>query len=703
MNFLYPGFLFALFAVAIPLIIHLFHFRKYKKIDFSNVAFLSAIQEQRSSKEKLKNWLILICRMLVVTFLVLAFAQPYWSAESSNLDSGSRNVRIYIDNSYSMDAVNKEGSLLDEAKRHAKEIVRGFSPNDRFQLLTNDFEGKHQRLMSAEDILQAIDQVRISAASRTLQQVIYRQEAVFKGVGNRYSYVLSDFQKGFLGKGGLQIDPHTQVFLIQLAASNLPNVTVDSLWLLSPVHQEDATETLVVRLKNYGDETAKNIPLYLTVNKVQKAIRHLTVAGGETLQDTLSFGGLKAGWQNGVVQIKDFPLTFDDQMYFSFNVGVHQNVLSINGTKVNRYIHALFSSDAHFNLHEMLEDNIQYAGWTNYNLIVLNGLTQLSSGLSTALRAFVVAGGTVVIFPNMEVDIPAYGRFLGALGLPPVYERDTVPVKANRIELQSPLFKDVFEQLPLQETSRQSPRQQTPQLPARQQRSPQQQPQQIDLPQVNRYFIWNTPGNIPKEDLLALPGDRPFFVRYPQQKGQFFVSASGLEPKDGNLSVHPLFVPLLYKIAFSAMPGQRAYYIAAQDQRIEMGGLPVGAGKTLKLKADGLEILPELRQEGGLTWVYLADQVKTPGFYTLTAADSLMALLAFNDKRSESDMHYDTTSELRKIATAGKVSVIRANATPLLTRIMGKNKGMELWKLCLILALVFIAAEIGFIRFYHIK
>ncbi len=165
MNFLYPGFLFALLTVAIPVIIHLFNFRKFKKVYFSNVAFLKEVKEQNSSREKVKNLLILLCRILAIVFLVLAFARPFLPS-GSKIDQNRGNiVSIYIDNSYSMEAVNKEGSLLDEAKRKAKEIVKAFQINDRFQLLTNDFEGKHQRLLNGDELLQAVDEVKIFCES----------------------------------------------------------------------------------------------------------------------------------------------------------------------------------------------------------------------------------------------------------------------------------------------------------------------------------------------------------------------------------------------------------------------------------------------------------------------------------------------------------------------------------------------------------
>ena len=52
MTFLYPSFLFGLFALAIPVIIHLFNFRRTKKIYFSNTLFLKKVKEASSSKLK---------------------------------------------------------------------------------------------------------------------------------------------------------------------------------------------------------------------------------------------------------------------------------------------------------------------------------------------------------------------------------------------------------------------------------------------------------------------------------------------------------------------------------------------------------------------------------------------------------------------------------------------------------------------------
>lgn len=675
MNFLYPGFLFALFAVAIPVIIHLFNFRKFKRVYFSNVAFLKEIKEQTSSQEKLKNLLILLCRILAIIFLVFAFAKPYLPTQNKIDASKGNVVSIYIDNSYSMEAVNKEGSLLDEAKRKAREVVKAFEINDRFQLLTNDFEGKHQRLLNGEEFLQAVDEVKISSASKKLQQVINRQQAIFKGTANRFAYVISDYQHGFVGDELIKTDPNTNISIIKLDGNNLPNVAVDSVWLLSPVHQPNNTEKLVIQLRNYGDEDAKNIAVKLEINNQQKAISSLNIAAGKTALDTLSYSGLSLGWQKGKISIKDFPLTFDDQLNFSFNVNKEQKILAINGAQSGRYIKALFGADSYFNLTEMPEANINYSALQNYSLIILNELSNPPSGLAQELKAYIKNGGSVLIFPDLNANPQVYSTFLTSLNLPAVAELNTKPIKVSGIEIKHPLFKDVFENLP----------------------------KNLDLPQVNRYFSYANNSKDIKEDLLSLPANQFFFAKFSKGSGAFFLAATGLNADDTNFAKNTLFVPLLYKIAFASVREQPIYYVTTQSNTLEVAKTNVGTNQSLKLVADGFEIIPEISQANGKTLLYTADQIKTAGFYEVKQSDSTLAVVAFNDNRVESDMHFDERAQLEKLFAKKQVTFLDQKSDSVANAIHSKNSGTELWKLCLILSLVFLAAEILLIRFYHTK
>ena len=127
MQFVHPEILWALLALTIPVIIHLFHFRRFKKVYFTNVKFLKEIKDEKSARRRLRNLLILLFRLLAYSAIIFAFAQPFIS-EDKTAKKGLNNVSIFIDNSFSMMAASEDVPLLAKAKRKKlyffiKEIV----------------------------------------------------------------------------------------------------------------------------------------------------------------------------------------------------------------------------------------------------------------------------------------------------------------------------------------------------------------------------------------------------------------------------------------------------------------------------------------------------------------------------------------------------------------------------------------------------
>jgi hypothetical protein len=672
MNFLYPGFLFALLTIAIPIVIHLFNFRKFKKVYFSNVQFLKEAKEQNSSREKLKHLLVLFSRILAIVFLVFAFARPFVSSEKT-INPALRNlVSIYIDNSYSMETVNKEGSLLDEAKRKTKEILGNYGLNDQFQLLTNDFEGKHQRQVGKDEFIQQLDDIKISSASRSLQQVISRLQAGAKNT-NHVSYLLSDFQKNFSGTLPIQADSNSAITFIKLNANSIPNISADSLWSLSPVHQSNQSERIVVRLRNFGDEDAKDIPIKLSINGQQKAIGNVAVPAGKSITDTLNFSGLNVGWQKGLLTIKDYPLTFDDKLNFSFKVGKEMNILHITGDQSQTYVRSLFAADSYFKLTEMPEGNIKYASFPSYSLIIVTGLKEPSSGLAQQLKSYVQSGGSVVIFPDLNAGASRYSSFLTALSLPAVEQLNAGDPVSTTLDLKNELFKDVFDQVP----------------------------KNLDLPVVNKYFSYASPNTSSRHDVLQLPLNKFLLARYSIAAGKIYLSSSSLDSKDGNLARHPVFVPIMFKIAFGSSRAFPLYYATGTSEVLESQKINLLRNQSLKLRSGQFEAIPDIRQTPGSTLLYVADQIKTPGFYDLIKGDSTLAVMAFNDNRIESDMHYSSDAALAQLFGKQKINIFNSKKDAQSLQVTATSNSQELWKLCVILALVFLVIEILLVRFFN--
>lgn len=675
MRFLSPGFLFALLTIAIPVIIHLFNFRKFRKVYFSNVRFLKDVQLQTSSRQHLKERIILASRILAITFLVLAFARPYIPVSDEQNASGYHVISVFIDNSMSMELRNREGTLLEEAKRRAKELSSAYGINDRFQLLTNDFEGKYHRLLSIEDFRDAVDEVRISPVHKDLNQILSRQKEIFINEPNasKTVYLISDFQKNMLPEAVSVADSTYKLRLIRLKATEQTNISVDSVWFQSSIHKPGDSEKLIVRLINHSDEPATAIPLKLSINGKQKAIGTVNIPSRSHALDTLSFSGLSSGWQEAEIEIKDYPVIFDDKFFFSFQVQGSMPVLIINGESENPYLNAVYRSDSFFKFKNSAAGNINYAGLNTYPLIILNELKEISDGLAQQLKSGISRGTNLIVFPYLADDQLELKKLLQVLGTDIPVQLIDKESKVSSLNIQHPVFQGVFDQVP----------------------------QRIDLPVAKRYVRYSSQSRLSKVNLMEFQGGVPFFSEYRLGSGKIYLSAVSLNAETSNFARHSVFVPVMFQTALLSLRNQNLFNKLNAEQMIELPKITLNPNQTLKLRAGDFEAIPDLRQNENFSQLYIADQIKQSGNYQLFKSDSLMAVLSFNDAGTESDMSFASGREIESKFPGQNIDLIEPESASIQNEIKSINQGLSLWKVCLILALLFFAAEILLIRFYN--
>jgi hypothetical protein len=663
MRFLSPGFLFALLTIVIPVIIHLFNFRKFRKVYFSNVRFLKNVQVQTSSRQHLKDRLILAARILGISFLVFAFARPYIPVADQQNTFKQEVLSIYIDNSYSMEAVNQEGTLLDEAKRRAREIASAYSLNDKFQLLTNDFAGKYQNLMSLEEFQTAVDEVSISPVSRKIDQIISRQKDVFLKEPNsrKTIYLISDFQKNTLPAAILPADSTVKTRLIRLNSNAQPNISIDSVWFSTAIHKPGDSEKLIVRLRNNSDEEAVNIPVKLQVNKAQKAIASMTIKPRSTETDTLNFSGLSSGWQEAELAITDFPVVFDDKFYFSFNVQSCLSLLIINGKKENEYLNSVYRSDPFFKVLNVSAGNINYSGLSEHPMVILNEVAEISDGLGQQLVNYIRNGGNLIVFPDLENDQSALQKFLASAGTDTPVQVLNTESKVSIINLEHPVFQSVFEDVP----------------------------KQIDLPVAKKYIRYSSLNTTNRQVLLEMPGKVSFLSEYRLGSGKIYLSAVPLSSETSNFARHSVFVPIMYQTALLSLRNQNLFYKLNREQQIELPKISLNSNQTLKLRNEIFEAIPDLRQNENFSQLYIADQIRQAGNYQLLKGDSLIAVLSFNEAGSESDMSYASDEQIKTFFPEQKIDILNTDPGSLTNAVKSINQGTSLWKVCLILALVF--------------
>lgn len=287
MQFLFPSVLWGLALLSIPVIVHLFYFRRFKKVYFTNVRFLREIKDESSTRNQLKNLLILLFRLLAALMLILAFAQPFIPAGDEQ-QKGPKHVSIYVDNSFSMNAQSEDVSLLDRAKQRAREIATAYDLTDKIQIITNDFEGRHRRFYNREDVMPLFDEIDLSPNYKSLDQILERQTQLFtdQKADHRIIYLISDFQTNMLADHYDSLG--AEINLVPMASVQNNNVGIDSCWFDAPVNLVQQANSLHIRVHNYGTQAAENVRLSIIRQGQEQPVGTLTIAAQSAVVDTFT-------------------------------------------------------------------------------------------------------------------------------------------------------------------------------------------------------------------------------------------------------------------------------------------------------------------------------------------------------------------------------------------------------------------------------
>ncbi|MFI5220213.1 MAG: BatA domain-containing protein [Bacteroidia bacterium] len=683
MQFIYPAFLFALSLIAIPIIIHLFNFRKFKKIYFTNVKFLKEIKEETSSQSRLKHLLVLLSRILAVSFLVFAFAQPYLPLNNKTVISNEKSVSIYVDNSFSMESVSREGTLLDEAKKKAHEIAMAYKPSDNFQLLTNDFEARHQRLVNREEFFDLLDQVKTSSSSKNLSEVILRQLDALNNsdAKQKLIYILSDYQKTVSDFENTKPDSSVSINLIPLDVQPVTNIFIDSCWFTSPIILVNKPCELYVRIKNSSDTDVENVSLKLTINGIQKSLAGVIAKANSITNTKLNFTLTENGWQKGELSITDHPITFDDTWFFSFNIKQNLKLLSINQKTENAFVKALYGSDSYFILNNTNAEQIDYSALPSYDVVILNGLSLISSGLSGELKKYVANGGSLVVFPDTLIDESSYNNFLLSINVDVYNGINSNEDKVEQLSYENALFQNVFDEK-------------------------QKHDQNIDMPVVFKHYEFSGSTHSNREVIMKLQGGASFLSKFESGKGTIYLFSVPLNLSFSNFVKHSIFVPALYKIALLSEREQKLFNIAGKETTYEVDENSIQGDQVFHLvnEAKKFDIIPEHRNAAGKHILLFNNQVQESGNYDLVFNNKPSGALSFNYDRKESVMSFYDTADLNKIISDNhftNVKLVDSTVKGLTMQILEAGEGIKLWKWCILLVLIFLGIEILLLKFWR--
>ena len=669
MRYQNPQLLYFLFAIAIPILIHLFNFRKHKTIYFSSIRFLKEIKEENKKKSKLKNILILLSRILAIAFLVLAFSKPYIPIKNQQK---TENIFIYIDNSLSMDADFGEGNLIEIAKEKATMIIQSYPAESEFYLITNDFKVKHNSNYTAEVILDYIDAITPSAFNKSINQIIGKQQSIINE--DSHLYFISDLQESTTLLSNLNnIDSSTQLIVIPVKNQEVSNICIDSCYINSPIFTSNNEIALHVVITNKGIENITDEVVFLNINEQQKSQQYISLLADEKKIITFNFSTKNTKIISGEIRTNDSPISFDNSLFFSFLKTAKVNVYCINQLEENKAVKTLFNTDTSlFNFSSTQVNNINFNTLKNQDLIIINEVEQINSGLISSLITFAKNGGSIAIIPPFKKELVSYNISLSSLGLNTLSEKESslFGLKISNLNLEHPLFNNVFKS----------------------------KEKHLNYPTVKQCYSMRK--NYKRTKILSLENNKDFLVSFSKGKGVIYQFASPLQSEFTTFTSHALFVPIFINIATSAIKVNSLYNILGKTNDFR-SNYTNSSNELPHLTTANIDIIPTLRIINSEQLYNTNNQIKTNGIYDLKYENKLVDKIAFNYNTIESENNPLSMRQIKEYFIRNSIanaSIIDSSTATLSIKIKEYQNGKEFWKIALLLSLLFFAIEILLIK-----
>ncbi len=684
MKFLFPSFLFALLAIAIPVIIHLFSFKRHKTVYFSNVDFLKDIKKESKKQSRLKQLLILAARILTIIFLVFAFAQPYIPTNQDKRKQPNQLVAVYVDNSFSMNALSEQGQLLEIARNKALEICLAYPSGTKFQLFTNDLKPKHQHVLNKEQFIQQVSEIQASPAVVPLSLIYNRfasQHPDLSDNTDKNLYFISDFQRSISDPANFE-ENNIFSYYLPLEPNEVANLYIDSCWVEVPAHRLRQEETVYVKIRNSSNQDYQNLPIKLFLNDSLKSITNFSVEAQNDIVAELKYNNNSSGLQLGRLEISDYPFTHDNNWYISYKVDKNLKALAVHNNSEEskeglEYLTALFENDNYVLLDVMNEQNLQVNRLADYNTIFLVGLENYSSGFLNELEDVVQNGSSVVLFPETS-NLPALNNVLSAFGAKRVSGIDSTTQEIAQIEFENDFYDKVFKK----------------------------QEENPVMPEISGHLRFETPTQTDEADLLTFQNGDKALSQLSFGDGKVWVFSFPLNKENEAFANDILFVPTVYNFVLNSLPRQELSFTVGENTFWNIPrniAFNMNSGFEIENWKTGDKLVPASTISGRKTRLEFGNQITSDGHYLVENDGNIIAAMAFNFNRKESDLRYFSAMELKEklielqLKNATVVEEVERNFSEILEEI---QNGRQLWKWAVLMTLLFILAEVLIARFW---
>ncbi|WP_237276069.1 BatA domain-containing protein [Tenacibaculum ovolyticum] len=641
MQFKHPEILYFLGLLIIPIIVHLFQLQRFVKVPFTNVAFLKKLVLQTRKSSQIKKWLILATRLLLLTALILAFSQPYFSNHKIN---EQQHFSLYLDNSLSTNTDGEKGNLLQVA---SQEIIENTSDKASYSLLTNNSYHKNKTASELKDILLKI---KNTSKKTDLKNVLLKIQNENKSNLLSKNIIISDFQNA---KNYDISNLPVNTSLVKLNPQQKNNLSIDSVF----VNDNGSTNFEVsILVKNQG-VAQKNVPI--AIYNESKLINKQVFSISKNTTKEIVFSIVKTTSFKGKVKLnfKD-TYNFDNTFFFTINNNAKIDVLSIgeNASFLNRIY-----SQNEFNFKNSNIKNLNYNLIQKQHLIVLNGIKKIPETLTKSLIEYVKNGGKLILIPHKTIGIVSYNNLLNKLSLGKIVSKRDNELKITTINYNHPLLNNVFEK----------------------------RVRNFQYPFVKSSYTSSFKN---ASTIISLENKQPFIQQINTPYSTIYWIASSLEKENSNFINSPLIVPIFYNIGKQSLRLSKLYYTVNNHNSIAINK-QLGKDEIVTISNTQTSFIPLQQTFQNSVKITTTNKPIEAGFHEIKQQENVLKNIAFNYPTSESLLSYLDPSTI-------KDKTFSTSVKETLKNINDKNKIQWLWKWFLVLAIVSLLIEILILKFF---
>ncbi|WP_277015756.1 vWA domain-containing protein [Flavobacterium lindanitolerans] len=639
MQFKHPEILYFLFLLVIPILVHLFQLRRFKKEYFTNVHFLKELAIQTRKSSRLKKWLLLLTRLFLLACLIIAFAQPFFQAKDSK--GITNEMFIVLDNSFSMQAKGKQGELM---KRAIQELLENVPENQTFSLITNSETFWNTDIKSIQRELQNL---KYSASPFVLDNLMAKIKSR-KSPYNKDIVIITD-AVGLQPKQLKNIDSTSNAYFIIPKAEQKNNVAIDSVFIQQAL---DNFYEIGITLSSYGDNE-KDIPISLYNNKKLVA---KTIVNFEGKEKSINFT-IPKGDFNGYAAIDDNALQYDNQLFFSISKPQKMNIVTIGQPEKSNFLKKIYS-DNEFIFNNFDLKTLDYNILEKQDAIILNEVPEVPQALQTTLKTFVEKGGNLIVVPSSESSISNLNSLMGNFGKIQFKSLENGEKLVTKIAFNHPLYSTVFEK----------------------------KTDNFQYPNVSSaYSISSTYPSI-----LSFEDQNAFLTAIQNPVSSVYVFSAPLNKNNSNFQNSPLIVPTFYNMALSS-------------QKTGISALTIGENSPFLIDAslskDEIVEIKNLSEETNEKFIpmqqILNNKVKLTfndfpqeaGNFGVYKQDNLLKEISFNYARTESNIATSNESVLSDYNVIGSIDEV-------FDTLQTNRTDNEIWKWFVFLTLLFLVTEI---------